>query len=62
MELRRIEDWILLIGTILSAIGSIVYEDPKIALIFLICGSIGKALLSIVSKDEKQKIEKNISE
>lgn len=54
MKLIEYEDWILLIGTVLAALSELSEAGTKYTLAFLICGAIGKALLSLIQNLRQQ--------
>jgi hypothetical protein len=49
-DLRKYEDWVLLIATFLAALSQSLGAEPRFAIYALILGAFAKALFSIVSE------------
>ena len=49
-DLRKYEDWVLLIASLLAALDQSLGAEPKFAIYALILGAFAKALFSLVSE------------
>lgn len=49
LDLRKYEDWVLLIASFLAALSQSLGAEPRFAIYAIILGAFAKALFSIVS-------------